>query len=359
MFPLHQLNQTVLSQLGASIQRRPYAEGKTKSKNASTSASAHGRLIYKPRLPPQGRRIGESPSTKLEPQRLAENNVERHDLIQQLYKWKERLIKAVKSACNAMYTARRLIGSFSGLFVAVLVALWIDVVRVGVELYKEQQQLEAIGPRELVNKFPLWNFFTTVPADWLTTPTSIVSQVACNFAHIFPGHLINQIIYNSVIFAVLKKKLPSRYIVIAFVLGGFFAINIKDAAIYFGNPSSRLSVTQLSARLAYIQSQRHLPEEHKDGFDDKDQQDWRSLKEQELELREAIRNYSILASNSALDGVQSWRIKEQKSKRQLQTIVSQKKLIEEKKQLLLYINGALGSSASTTCLGMFSFPGLM
>lgn len=77
--------------------------------------------------------------------------------------------------------------------------------------------------------------------------------------------------------------------------------------IYSGNSWSRLLATQLSARLAYIQPQRHLPEEHKYRIDGKDREDWRSLRKQELELKEAIHNYSILASNSALDNVECVR----------------------------------------------------
>lgn len=225
---------------------------------------------------------------------------------------------------------------------------------IGTELH-QIEKLKALDPREFPKTFPLLTFFTTVSAEWLTTPMSVISQITSNFAHLDSAHLLSGTITSSVIFVVLRVFLPSRHIVIAFVLGGFFAINIKDAVTYFANPSSQLSATQLRARLAYLQNQRHLPEEHKFRIEDRDRKDWQSLRNEELDLNEAICNYSILASKSALDSVEPWRIKEQDTKRRLQAVISQKKLIEEKVQVLSYITPNLGSSASSMCLGKSPF----
>lgn len=122
--------------------------------------------------------------TNYKPQRFAGNEVKSHDLIQRIHEWIERLINAVKNGCNAMHSARRLIGSSPGFLVAIFVALWLQAVRVsGTELYKKQQH-EAVDPRELFKILPLLTFFTSASADWLTAPTSVISQITHNFTHL-------------------------------------------------------------------------------------------------------------------------------------------------------------------------------
>ena len=93
------------------------------------------------------------------------------------------------------------------------------------------------------------------------------------------------------------------------MVSGFLAANLAWVVHYFTSPnlSTRSSTTELYAELAYIRQQRQNSTEDTYVISDreKDMRDWQSLWRQELELREAIKKYSILASSSMRHNIEA------------------------------------------------------
>lgn len=96
-----------------------------------------------------------------------------------------------------------------------------------------------------------------VAAEWLKTPLNFFTQISCSFACMDLPNVKDNILLLILLMPALKQVMSSKTISIAYVLGGFIAVNLHCASQYLFNPHSSLSTSELQRKLDAISLLEH------------------------------------------------------------------------------------------------------
>ena len=127
--------------------------------------------------------------------------------------------------------------------------------------------------------------FTFTPADWLNSPMSPVTTLACKFFHVELYHLLAHLISIIPFLAMLRMSMKSRDIVICFVLGGLLSANFESLVQHLSHSYIGLSGPQCAQALHDIQRRRQKFRGSVQLFDINDIIEWNAINAKQEKLR--------------------------------------------------------------------------